>query len=169
MHDDEKRRCRDLRHACEVSCGVVSDLAVHRRHDRVRRLRTDKQRVAIGRRLRYVFGTDDAARAGAVLDEKCLVRAFGQALCEYACGEIDAASGRKRDDDANRLGRIRLRRSKRGHTHRGDERGPTEGIQHRRSSLCFDCLRNCISCERRLILTPVSIIIHSKEERSWAG
>ncbi len=53
----------------EVLERVVGQLLVEVRADDVRRA-GEKQRVAVGRRLRHEVGADRAARAGLVLDEE---------------------------------------------------------------------------------------------------
>ena len=108
MHDDEQRRGCDLRDADEIAQRVVADFAVHRRHDGLRRLRADEQRVAVRRRFRHVFGADDAACAGAVLDEERLSDALGEPLREDARRQIDSAARGERNHDAHGLRRIRL-------------------------------------------------------------
>jgi hypothetical protein len=114
MHDDQERRGRDLGDSGEIAQRVVADFAVHRGNHGLGRLRTDEQRVTVGRRFGDVIGADDAAGTGPVLDQHGMADAIGEPLRQDARGEIDTAARGERDDDANRLRRIPLRPDVRG-------------------------------------------------------
>src|SRR4029079_18063986 len=82
---------------------VEAGVPVHCRRQDVRRHARDHQRAAIRRRARDRLGTDQAAAAGAVLDEEllaeCLVELFG----EHPAEQIVGAAGGIRHDHAHRL------------------------------------------------------------------
>ena len=87
---------------------VVGELDEVRR-DRLRGVRGDEQRMAIGRRLGGDICGDGVRGAGAVLDDERLLQAVGELVGEHARDDVGAAAGRSADHDAHRLGRVRLR------------------------------------------------------------
>src|SRR5712691_2599952 len=64
--------------------------------------------MAVGRRFRRRFGADDAARAALVVGDDLPAQALGELEGDHAPDDVVAAAGRERDDEAYRLGRIRL-------------------------------------------------------------
>ena len=80
------------------------------RVDRQRALRSDRKRIAVGRREFEYLEADDAVRTGTVVDDHLLAEALGQLLADDARGEVDAAARRKRHDHADRLRWIGLRK-----------------------------------------------------------
>ena len=66
-------------------------------------------RIAVRRGLRDEFRCNLAARAAAILDDHLLADRFTQLLRDDAPDDVGAAAGRKPNQHANRLGRIRLR------------------------------------------------------------
>jgi hypothetical protein len=102
MDREQQRRDGDYRHRREVALRIVGRLAcVDGRHHRLRGLRADQQRVAVGRGLRDVVDTDHAARADTVLDEEGLARRLGEPLREDTRNVIDTAAGGERHDDTH--------------------------------------------------------------------
>ena len=91
------------------------------------------QRVAVGRRARDGFGADQAAAAGAVLDEELLAEGLAELVGEHAAEQIVGAAGRIGDDDAHRLvrpfGRGAFRQHRKNGETGGNGRGdPTQGV-----------------------------------------
>ena len=76
---------------------------VHRRRQHMRRHAGDLQRVAVRRRAGDRLGADQAAAAGAVLDEELLAEGLAELVGEHAAEQVVGAAGRIGDDDAHRL------------------------------------------------------------------
>ena len=80
------------------------------RTDDERPLRRGEQGVAVRLGAGDIFGAEVLRRAGAVLDHDGLAELGGQMLAEDARHQIAVRAGRQRDDDADGLARIGLRR-----------------------------------------------------------
>ena len=74
----------------------------------------NQQGVAIRRRAGAEFGRHQPAGAGTVVRDDGLADEFGQLDTDDARGIIRRAAGRKRNQYAHRLHRIRLRRRQQG-------------------------------------------------------
>ena len=67
-----------------------------------------EQGVAVGARLRRDLGSDESARARAVVDHHLFTQHARQPIGDDAHHRVRCATGGKRDEHAHRLGRIRL-------------------------------------------------------------
>ncbi len=76
---------------------------------RYRARRGEEQRIAVGVGLGDVVGADGAGGAGLVFDIDALAQRCRHLVGHQAADEIGRPSGRKRDHDADRPGRIILR------------------------------------------------------------
>ena len=65
---------------------------------------------------------DHAGRAWPVIDEKLLAQAITELLRDQPRYEVGAAAGRRRNDDADRLGRIIGGERRTGHDQSGEQR-----------------------------------------------
>jgi hypothetical protein len=93
------------------------------RQQRDRAHRRDRQRVAIGGRLRHRVDADRTAGAALVLDDELLPHLAAEFFGERTGDGIGSAAGRIDHDQPDRLVRIgRVRRGKRGQRH-GAEHG----------------------------------------------
>src|SRR4029079_4455770 len=81
---------------------VVWDLWVHAGIDRERTLRRHQQRIAVRRRFRCDFETDDRPDARTVVDDDRLTPAFGELLGEHTRQHIARSAWNERIDDAYR-------------------------------------------------------------------
>ena len=81
-----------------------------------------QQRVAVRRGLHHRLGPDVAAGARAVLDQDRLADPLRQPLPHQPGIDVGAATGRKSDDDADRLRRIGLRPRAARQRRRGERR-----------------------------------------------
>ena len=130
MHREHARPISQRGGECERLRDVVVEL-VDVRIDRVRQ-RDQHERMAIrGRRVRKLE-PDHAAGAGAVLSRHLLAQPVAELLCGEPRHDVDAAAGRERDDQPQRLRWILLRRGGRGEC---DEQG--KGFQQDRAHLRF--------------------------------
>ena len=68
----------------------------------------EKERVAVGRRLRNWLGADASAGTRPVLDDEWLAKPIGQPLPDQACENVRSAAGGLADDNAHRSRGIRL-------------------------------------------------------------
>jgi hypothetical protein len=87
------RHVRDHRDRHEVLLVVVIQLEDVRR-DRLRAVRRNEQRVAVGRRFRNELGTDVAAGPRPVLDQHALRQHRGEALGKEPGDDVVAARAR---------------------------------------------------------------------------
>ena len=94
--DVDGRRDRD-----QVLDRIVRKVGIKCRGDARRRQRGQHERIAVRRLLRNVVGADRAAGAGTVLDDDSLTEQFAHFGGEQAHGDVRAATGSKRDDDAD--------------------------------------------------------------------
>ena len=79
------------------------------------RLLGQERRVAVRRRGLDDFAREDAGGAGAVVDDDLRAERLGQPRAEDAREPVGGAARRRRDDEADRLGRlVRGRRDARG-------------------------------------------------------
>ena len=108
IDDDDARFATDQRDRREVVDRIESQVRIQGRTDRIG-LRSQQQRVAVGRRLGDELAADRRSRAGLVLDEDRLPETLGQLLRDQAHRAVDRASRRKRHDDAHRPRRVVLR------------------------------------------------------------
>ena len=120
--DDEQLRPADQqRHRREVAAGVVRRVAEDVRvGDETVEHR--QQRVAVGRRLGHGVGADDAAGAGAIVDDYRLAEHFRELRRDRARDDVGDAARRRRHDHADRFGRVILRHC--GRAGHGGERRP---------------------------------------------
>ena len=109
MHRNHIGRGRDVDDGREIGERVVRDLGIDGRVGGGGRNRRHAQRVAVRRRARGFGGPDHAAPACLVLDHHGLAQGLAQRLGHHAGNDVGRSAGRERDDEANRLGRIRLR------------------------------------------------------------
>ena len=121
MHDKQFRHRDRHRHRREVAIEIVRQLVVKIRIEREHRAAREIKGVAVGRRLRDVLGSEDAAGAGTVVDDDLLAGHLRQLLGNRAAENIRRTAGRKADDEANRLARIILRLSGRRGEHAGSD------------------------------------------------
>ena len=70
--------------------------------------------MAVRRRLRGELQPDRAVGPGAIVGDGLLPEGFAELLGDIPPGDVGRRAGRKRDDDPQRLGWIRLRRGKTG-------------------------------------------------------
>ena len=103
VNGENLRRGTDHADRSEVLDRVVWQLLLQDRIDRESRRARKKQRVAIGRGSRADFGADDAAGAGAVVDDDLLAELLAQFCCKHAAEDVVAAARWKRDDHPHRL------------------------------------------------------------------
>src|SRR5690242_2709729 len=74
----------------------------------MRRQRTLEDRIAIGRALGDEVGTDVAPGARTIVDDDRLTPGDRQLLADRTRHRVERAPGRKRHDQADRLGRVSL-------------------------------------------------------------
>ena len=114
MHDQHVGRGADQDDRLEILGRIVGQL-LQVLQDRLGRMEAHVDRVAVGRRLRDEVGGDHAAGAGALLgDDGHAGIVVGDPLRDRAREQVGDAAGRRRNDDADRLVRIILRRGGRG-------------------------------------------------------
>ena len=94
MHHEHVGRPAEIGDVGEVLDRIEARVLVHRRRQHMRRHAGNLQRVAIGRRARDLGGADQAAAAGAVLDEELLPERLAELLGEHAAEQIVGAAGR---------------------------------------------------------------------------
>src|SRR5262249_11736173 len=88
-----------------------------------------KQRMAVGGRMRHCLGSDLPLRARPVLDDEWLAETLRQPLTNQAREDVGWTAGRKADHDPHRPRRVGLRESDaRDDRQRGGARGQTEKI-----------------------------------------
>jgi hypothetical protein len=80
------------------------------------------QSVAVGRRFCGHPHADHAGDAAAIVDNNLLAQARSELLGDNACDRIDAAAGRKRHDQSDRMRRIGLRDACSAGRHERDSR-----------------------------------------------
>ena len=137
-HDADRRERLDR---------IVGQL-VEPRIDRVRD-RDDQDGVAVGRRVRRKLGADDAAGAGAVVDDHLLAEPLAHLRGDGAADDVVAAAGRERDDQPDRpVGIIRLRRG------RGRQRNQQSGGGQQQSARFAHRCSSQIDIVQRRTVTP---------------
>src|SRR5712691_9569297 len=145
----------------EVLLRVERQRPVQRHVDRVGR-RRDQEREAVGRRLGYEIGADVAAGSRAVLDDHRLPGSFVQAGRERAGGEIGDPTGRKGDNEPDRLGRVLRYGGERKEQSGGDERDHPGAPRHpsfarrgKNHAACLDAARGFCRRGRTSLATSV--------------
>ncbi len=103
--DQQLGDCRDQRHRHDVLLGVVGQVGVERRIDRVVG-RGQQQRVAVGRRLGERVGGDRAAGARPVVDHHALAEGVVDAVGEQPRHDVDRAARGKRHEQPDRPLRV---------------------------------------------------------------
>ena len=109
VHHQHVRRRGGERHRREIPDRIVGQRLVEIRHDAHAGAAVKEQRVAVRRRPRDEFRADDAGRAAAIVHDQYLAQALAQPGCHRPQHEVQSASWRIRNDDADRPRRI-LRR-----------------------------------------------------------
>ena len=110
MHHLHKPHIHHVRERCKVAFNIERQfVAVERGVDRQIAQRAHEQRVAVGRGFGREFGADHTLRTGAVVDHYLSAQRFAELGRNHARHDVGAAAGREGDDDADRLGRKRLR------------------------------------------------------------
>jgi len=112
MHDEDERTGGDERDRREIRDRIVREFFVETHIDCVS-ARNEDDRIAVGRRARRDFGADDAVRAGPAVDDDLLLQVLAEPGRNDAADRVIATAGRKRRNDADRLGGIRLRGNRR--------------------------------------------------------
>ncbi len=140
MHRDHVRRRRNVDDRREIGERVVGELGVDRRVGGGGRDRRHAERIAVGCGARGLGRADRAAATGPVLDDHRLRRARRRSSrADDAGDDVGRAAGRERNDQPNRLRRIRLRRRDAGRAGKragdGGEKGST--VQHGTGLLAF--------------------------------
>jgi hypothetical protein len=93
----------------EVAKRIVADVRIDRRARQQRTGAAEQQRVAVRLGAGGLEATDRAGAAGDVLDIELLLEGVGHLGGQHACKQVGGASGRKGDDDLDRLCRPVLR------------------------------------------------------------
>ena len=101
MQDERVVDGDEARDRREILDRIVAELRIEARIDHEGRFRADEQRVAVGRRLRDVFGGDLIVGAGPVLDDHLLAPRLGEALRQDTAERVGHAAGRRRNDDGD--------------------------------------------------------------------
>jgi hypothetical protein len=112
--DEQERHERHVRHRREVGHRVVRHLRVQARIGGERPRIAQPDRVAVGRGLRDHGDAGVARLAGAVLQHHGLAQPLGERRLQHARDRVGRAPRGERDDEADRLGRIRGLRRGRG-------------------------------------------------------
>ena len=110
MHDEHVGRPAEIGDVGEIADRVEVRVLVHCRRQHVRRHAGDLQRLAVRRRSRDRLGADQAAAAGAVLDDRTADRTSAELLGQHPAQQVVGAAGGVGHDDAYRLGRPVRRR-----------------------------------------------------------
>ena len=105
IDQEHHRVLRHHDHRCEIALGVIGQLHLGGRHDRVARCH-HQQRMPVGRRLGDRVGPDDAARRRSIVDNHRLAEGALQMWTKQARHHIVQATRRKRHDQANEAGGI---------------------------------------------------------------
>ena len=92
----------------EVLHGVVCHLAIEMRVDHVRD-RGEKERVAIGQRLRSDLRREQPARSAAIVHDELLAKRLGEPMGGDPAQYVRRAAGRKADDQPHRAVGVRAR------------------------------------------------------------
>ena len=100
---------------------------VQRSADDACRGERQEQRVAVRGRAQDHLGRDDAARAGAILDDDGLAKSLGQPIADQPREDVGCAARRSADDDANRPVRIAFRAGDSADTPAARWRPPPDG------------------------------------------
>ena len=109
VHDQRHRRGRDQRNRREVAHGVIRQLAIKGRVDRVRADSRHQKRLPIGDRPRDGVGPDRAARAATIIDHDRRLERFAQHLRQRPGDDVGRTTGRERHHEADLLAGERLR------------------------------------------------------------
>ncbi len=113
VNDKHIGRGGGKRHGREIAHRIEGHAREKARVDRERSRGAHQHRVAVGRRLRDDIGADVAAGARPVVDHHLLREAVAQFLRDRAGDDVGAAARRKRDDEADGLRGIGVRRGPR--------------------------------------------------------
>ena len=108
MSDQDVRPRDEIADGREIARGHVRWRRVHQMRGGDGPASRDEQRIAVWRRFGNVIGAHRAGRAGTVVHDDRLPERFGKFLRNRAPGDVDAAAGGIRYDDAQRLRRISL-------------------------------------------------------------
>ncbi len=107
--DQQVRRHADQHDRHEIALGVVAQLRLQARRERMAVDVRHQQHAAVARLGRDIVGREHAGDAGLGLDDDLLVPHHAELLADDAGQRIGAAAGRKADDDAHRAVRPGLR------------------------------------------------------------
>ena len=140
MHHQDVRQPRDQADRLEILHGVVGQLGIEERIDRVGRDRSDQEGVAVRRGLRDRAGAEIAARARAVLHDERLAEILLHVLREQPPEQVGGAAGRERHDEIDLLGRPFLRTARAPPAPPATANAPIE---------CIACIR-FLHCSRGL-------------------
>ena len=105
MHHEQERSAADQTDGIETLDRIVRHLSVKRGIDRQHAEVAQQQRVAVGRGLGDVSGTDIAARAAAIFDHDFLPPGFLVPLGNRAPEQIARSGGREWHNQMHRLSR----------------------------------------------------------------
>ena len=105
MHHQNQRRFSELRHCGKILQGIVGQFFLQMRQHGVRRV-DDAQRMTIRRCTRRQFGTEDGARAAAIVHHHLITQRLSQPLGGQATQKIGSAPGWRRHDHAYRTRRV---------------------------------------------------------------
>ena len=150
LRDEDQRDVAHVNDRRQVALEVVRQFADQVLVGREHRV-AHQQRVSVGG-LGDEVGTDQRARAGLVLDHDALVPLLLQLLRDRAREQVDAAAGRHRRDDLDRLGRPVLRMGKAARQQQRRAGEPAQPIHHgdtclhepASSSLTCSTIRTCL-------------------------
>jgi len=117
MHHQDIRQLRHDGDRHELS-GIKAELGKEALADHQRSLRRGQERVAVGLGAVDELGAEVLRRARAVLDHHRLAEFRGELLRQDARHQIAVGAGRQRHHDADRAGRIGLRRGEAGARHK---------------------------------------------------
>ena len=92
MHRQHLRNGRDLGDRGKIALRIERQLRIQRSRHRIGGIRTEQQRIAIGRRFRHVIGPHDTAAAGTVVHDHRRLPRFVEPLRDRACEEIRRAA-----------------------------------------------------------------------------
>lgn len=110
MHGENAGRIRQPRHRLKIAQHMIRQLAVQGLVHGVRAHAAHHQRVAVRRCACREFGTDNAPRAAAIVDDHLLSKRGAERPSEDARTKIDKSARRKSRDHAHGFYRISLRR-----------------------------------------------------------
>jgi len=106
VDDENERRSCNHHQRHKIGRGIIRQLLVQRSIDRHWRRRRHQERIAIGLGMSHQARADHGAGAGFVLDDNWLADAFLELLPDQTRQDLGRTTGRVRNDDGDRLGRI---------------------------------------------------------------